>query len=60
MRSIVLKTRQCKTKIIKTVLYGPKSSQINETRESLAPDLKNLVCAMVALLSPAGKGGWIA
>lgn len=58
MRSIILKTRQYKTKRIKTVLCGPKSRQIHETRESLGPDpTKNLVCDMVALTSTAEKGG---
>lgn len=61
MRSIILETRQRKTKIIKTVLDGPKSRQIKETRESLGSDPnKNLVCDTVALLSTAAKDGGIA
>lgn len=61
MSSSILETRQHKTKIIKTVLDGPKSRQINETRESLGSDPnENLVCDTVPLLGTAAKDGGLA
>lgn len=61
MSSSILETRQHKTKIIKTVLDGPKSRQINETRESLGSDPnENLACDTVPLLGTAAKDGVLA